>query len=78
MDIRKQNVKKFSVKSPAWYKEKSAKTQSASLNVEVSLTSFDPMTLGIDVTLLQAQSKDTLPILHKKTCGFGTQVQIRI
>ncbi len=46
--------KKFCEKAPAWYKEKSAKTESASSNVEVSLMSFDPKTLEVDVMLLQA------------------------
>jgi hypothetical protein len=71
--------KKFPEKAPAWFKEKSAKTKSASLNVEVSLMSLDPAKLGIGATSLQSRCNDTLAMLsHKKTYGFVTQVQVRM
>lgn len=46
--------KKFPKKAPAWYKEKSVKTESTSSNVEVLSVSFDPKTLGINKLLIQA------------------------
>lgn len=43
------------------------------------MTSFDPKTLGVNVTSLQAGYKDTLAILHKENmwiCNKGASVHV--
>ena len=44
---------KFPEKSPAWFKEKTMKAESAASSMEVSLASLNPEKLGIDITKLQ-------------------------
>jgi hypothetical protein len=71
--------KKFPEKALAWFKEKSVKTKSASLNVEVSLMSLDPAKLGIHATLLQAKCHDTLAILSQENewiCDTGARTHV--
>ncbi len=53
--------KKFPDKAPSWYKENAAKTESASSNVEVSLTSLDPTKIQVDLKTLW---DDMMAILH--------------
>lgn len=59
-------LKKLSEKAAEWYKEKSAKTESASSNVNVSLMPFDPTTFGVKVTLLQANAMTLWLYVAKK------------
>ena len=71
--------KKFPEKAPAWCKEKTAKAESASSNVEVSLASFDPEKLGIDISTLQEKGDDTLAILHQENvwiCDTGASTHV--
>ena len=56
--------KKFPEKAPSWYKEKNTKTKSASSNVEVSLTSLNPIKIQIDLKSLHG---DTMAILHQES-----------
>ena len=56
-------VKKFPEKAPSWYKEKVAKTKSASSNVEVSLTSLNSTNTRVDLKSLQG---DTMAILRQE------------
>ena len=56
--------KKFPEKAPYWYKEKTAKTESALSNVEVSLTALDPTKIQIDLKSLHG---DTMAILHQES-----------
>ena len=58
--------KKFPEKAPAWFKEKTAKAKSATSIMEVSLASLNPEKLGIDMSKLQDEGNDTLPILHQE------------
>jgi hypothetical protein len=56
--------KKHPEKAPAWYKEKAAKTETASSNVEESLMSLVPGKLGVD--LPTEKDDDALAILPKE------------
>jgi hypothetical protein len=71
--------KKFPEKAPAGYKEKTAKAESVSSSVEVSLASFDPEQLGIDVSTLQGKGNDMLAILHQENvwiCNAGASMHM--
>ncbi len=71
--------KKFLKKAPAWYKEKTAKAKAASSSVEVSLVSFDPEKLGIDISTVQAKGDDALAILCQENmwiCDTGTSTHV--
>ena len=70
--------KKFPEKAPAWYKDKTAKAESATSSVEVLLASLNPEKLGIDMLKLQDEGDDSLAILHQKMCGFATLVLVHM
>ena len=59
-----QCFKKNPEEASKWWKEKSAKAESASSSVEVTLTSLsNPMKEGVNVTVIQPEKCDTLAIL---------------
>jgi hypothetical protein len=63
-------LKKFPKKAPTWYKEKNAKTKSASSNMA---------RLGIDVASLQTRCNDTLAKLcqeNVRICDTGASTHV--
>ena len=71
--------KKFPKKAPAWYKEKTAKAESAASSVEVSLVSLNPEKLGIDISKLHDEGNDTLAILRQENvwiCDTGPSMHV--
>ena len=69
----------FPKKALAWYKVKTMKAESASSSIEVSLASFDPEKLGIDISTLQGEGDDTLAILHQENvwiCDTGASMHV--
>ena len=64
--------KKNSDKTPAWWKAKNDKVESATPSVEVSLMSVtDYDIIGVDVTALQAEKGNTLDILCDENVWIG-------
>ena len=71
--------KKFPEKAPAWFKEKTAKAESAASSVEVTLASLNPEKLGINISKLCDEDNDTLVILHQENvwiCDTGASTHV--
>jgi hypothetical protein len=69
--------KKHPEKAPAWYKEKAAKTETASSNVEVSLTSLVPDKL--EVVVPAENGADALAVLRQDDvwiCDTGASTHV--
>jgi hypothetical protein len=71
--------KKFPEKALAWYKDKTAKAESAASIVEVSHASRSREKLGIDILKLQDKGNDSLVIFLQENvwiCDTGASMHV--